>query len=188
MVRVRLGRRQICRRCHRFPGTVHRPQGNRDTAQCTEGNASGRASARSWQPRRLRNRPLDRWLCVPVFRRVCPYHRAKCRSGAPRSQGARVWHASQVVFIHTLPRCHLRPRPRLCSVPRRICNAVSGLPGSPRREERAGAASIARVRRFPHRCSAADHDDPSEASRAWQPLWWQPVCHGARHVAQRGAD
>src|SRR6185437_104335 len=58
-----------------------------DTAWCAEGNASGRASTRTWQPRRLRNRPLDRWLCVPVFRRVCPYHRRKCRSGASLSQG-----------------------------------------------------------------------------------------------------
>ena len=31
--------------------------------------------------------PLDRWLCVPVFRRVCPFHSSdKCRSVAIDSQ------------------------------------------------------------------------------------------------------
>jgi hypothetical protein len=29
---------------------------------------------RMWQPRCRRHASLDRWLCVPVFRRVCLYH------------------------------------------------------------------------------------------------------------------
>src|SRR5688572_28583702 len=31
-------------------------------------------------------RPLDRWLCVPVFQRVCPSTTSECRSLMPLSQ------------------------------------------------------------------------------------------------------
>ena len=73
MVRVHLSGRQICRWCHKFPGQSN-SHGLSESARDAEGNAFDRADARSWQPRRHRNRPLDRWLCVPAFRRVCPCH------------------------------------------------------------------------------------------------------------------
>src|SRR6185437_6672837 len=57
------------------PDSPSKPRAN-ESGSNVEGNAIGRASARPWQPRRHRNRPLDRWLCVPAFRRVCPCHYA----------------------------------------------------------------------------------------------------------------
>lgn len=42
------------------------------------------------QPRCRRHDPLDRWLCVPTFRRVCPVQReGLCGTGGPGVKGAR---------------------------------------------------------------------------------------------------
>jgi len=74
LFRAHLGGRQICRWCHKFPGQSNSHgaigYGSRCRGECYRSRV-----ARPWQPRRHRNRPLDRWLCVPAFRRVCPCHR-----------------------------------------------------------------------------------------------------------------
>jgi hypothetical protein len=35
-------------------------------------------------PAVIGTRPLDRWLCVPVFRRVCPVHNARSVKASPK--------------------------------------------------------------------------------------------------------
>ena len=160
---VRHGGRQICRRCHKFPGQPinHRRQ---DTARKAEGNAIDRAVARSWQPRRRRNRPLDRWLCVPAFRRVCPYHsRPVSKPRRTESRPANVARLSTGA-PHA---CSQPPCSRLCRVSRVICNETTRRPRPEQRAWRAAAA--ARARRCPRSRSAAPHDGPTAGCRAWPP-------------------
>jgi len=190
MTRVRRGGREICRWCHKFPGTVHRPQATRTRFGTARGNASARAGARSRQPRRHRNRPLDRWLCVPAFRRVCPCHCAQVSKS--RRTESRATSVARLSVSHPRRRAK-RPRSRLCSAQRVICNAAGarGRPAvreSPPSERRVFAVSVARARRFPRRCSAARRGDPSARSRAWRPPRCRPGCRGAPHAGREETD
>jgi hypothetical protein len=170
MVRVRHCGRQICRRCHKFPGQPIN-HARQDTARKAEGNAVDRAAARPWQPRRRRNRPLDRWLCVPAFRRVCPCH------SHPVSKPRRVEsRPANVVRLSTGAR-HGRSEPpwsRLCRAPRVICNETTSLPRPGR--QLCPAAAAVRERKCPRSCSAAAHGGPSAGCPAWPP----PRCRGER--------
>src|SRR5262249_31889552 len=56
-----------------LPGTNDEQSGRRRDVTNAE-SARARTEARRWQPRCRRPSPLDRWLCVPVFRRVCLCH------------------------------------------------------------------------------------------------------------------
>src|SRR5690348_14766713 len=60
-----------------LPG-VNTPGKTRDTrTKCT----SHGYTVREWQPRCRRLTSLDRWLCVPAFRRVCLCHCAPPKVG-----------------------------------------------------------------------------------------------------------
>ncbi len=92
--------------------------------------------------------PEDRWLCVPVFRRVCPLHRLQFRGMAPASQAFRCglflspYLPQSPVYITqrraTARRCLCRLRAAICHAG---CNqAGSGrIPGRSRPCSRAQA-------------------------------------------------
>src|ERR1700751_2213536 len=56
-----------------FPGPKKRPAVDRKSSRQNGGRALALQRDRG-SPAVIGTHPLDRWLCVPVFRRVCPCH------------------------------------------------------------------------------------------------------------------
>ncbi len=82
---------QCWRWCHKpspdratCPARLSRkPPGLQGRIRSTWGSASVRARRDRGSPAVIGIRPLDRWLCVPAFRRVCPYQRRPSVEATP---------------------------------------------------------------------------------------------------------